>query len=122
VEAIVDEIIAIHYDLEVDYKKHQFELAQEIYALEGDAVVLWESERTIDVIWKYLEKWVEHGLKDPELHQWAAHFREDKWAAACAYWDEYRAGIAEAFAAGPDAIPEIVAPYQAARTDVMEKR
>jgi len=122
VEAIVDEIIAIHYDLKVDYKAHQFKLVHQIYELEGDAVAFWESERTIDVIWQYLEKWVTHGLKDPALHEWTAHFRKDKWAAARAYWDEYRAGIAEAFAAGADAIPEIVAPYQAARADVMEKR
>jgi len=121
VEAIVDEIIAIHYKLKVDYKKHQFELAQEIYALEGGTVVFWESERTIDVIWQYLEKWVQHGLKDAELHQWADRFRDDKWAAARAYWDEYCVGITEAFAAGSESIPEIVAPYQAARTDVMEK-
>jgi hypothetical protein len=84
-------------------------------------VAFWESERTIDVIWQYLEKWVAYGLKDPELHQWTTRFREEKRSAACKYWDQYRAGIADAFAAGPDAIPEIVAPYQAARADVMEK-
>jgi glyceraldehyde-3-phosphate dehydrogenase (ferredoxin) len=122
VEAIVDEIIAIHYELDLDYKQHQFDLAQEIYASDGDAVAFWESERTIDVIWGYLEKWVAHGLKDPKLHEWAARFRDDKWTAARDYWDAYRAGIADAFAAGPDAIPETVAPYQAARADVMEKR
>jgi glyceraldehyde-3-phosphate dehydrogenase (ferredoxin) len=121
VEAIVDEIIEAHYDLTVDYKAHQFKLAQQIYELEGDAVAFWESERTVDVIWQYLEKWVEHGLKEPALHEWVARFRTDKWSAARAYWDEYRAGIAEAFADGPGAIPEIVAPYQAARADVMEK-
>lgn len=33
-----------------------------------------------------------------------------------------RAGIAEAFQAGAEAIPDIVSPYQAARMDVMEKR
>jgi glyceraldehyde-3-phosphate dehydrogenase (ferredoxin) len=122
VEAIIDEIIAIHYDLEVDYKAHQFKLARQIYELEGQAAAFWESERTIDVIWQYLEKWVTNGLKEPALHDWTARFREDKWAAARAYWDDYRAGIAEDFAAGADAIPEIVAPYQAARADVMEKR
>jgi glyceraldehyde-3-phosphate dehydrogenase (ferredoxin) len=122
VEAIVDEIIAIHYDLEVDYVGHQFKLAKKIYQSEGESVAFWESERTVDVIWQYLEKWVTHGLKDPELHEWAVRFREDKWAAARAYWEAYRAGIAEAFAAGSDAVPEIVAPYQAAHNDVMEKR
>jgi glyceraldehyde-3-phosphate dehydrogenase (ferredoxin) len=121
VEAIVDDIIAAHYELDVDYKEHQFKLAHQIYALDGEAVVFWESERTIDVIGAYLEKWVAHGLNDPDLHGWVERYREDKWSTARAYWDAYRAGIAEAFTDGPDAIPEIVAPYQAARADVMEK-
>jgi glyceraldehyde-3-phosphate dehydrogenase (ferredoxin) len=114
VEVIVDEIIAAHYKLTVNYKARQFALAKKIYALEGDAVVFWESERVIDVLAQYLESWVEQGLKDPELLKWAARFREDKWKAARAYWNEYRAGIAEVFATGPDEIPEVVAPFQAA--------
>jgi hypothetical protein len=32
-----------------------------------------------------------------------------------------RAGIDEAFKAGPEAIPEISAPYKAAHMDIMEK-
>ena len=48
-------------------------------------------------------------------------FRADKWSAARAYWDAYQAGIAEAFAAGAAEIPEVVAPYQAAKLDVMTR-
>ena len=33
-------------------------------------------------------------------------FRADKWVAARTYWDELRTGVAEAFAAGPDAIKD----------------
>ncbi len=122
VEAIVDEILAAHYKYPVDYKTHQFEIAQQIYAAEGAGARFWEAERTVDIVWQFLEKWGRVGLKDPSLQEWIARFRADKWEAARAYWEELRAGIAEAFAAGPGAIPEISAPYQAARLDVMEKK
>jgi glyceraldehyde-3-phosphate dehydrogenase (ferredoxin) len=124
----VDEIIAAHYRLDnneahpFDYKAHQFELARQVHALEGERVVGWENERTVDVIWQFLEKWERYGLKDDSLHEWVQRFRADKWAAAKAFWEQMRQGIAEAFAAGPEAIPEVVAPFQAARLDVMEKR
>jgi glyceraldehyde-3-phosphate dehydrogenase (ferredoxin) len=121
-EAIVDEIISSHYNLVLDYKAHQFELARQIYEHEGEGVAPWESERTIDVIWQYLEKWDRVGLNDEALGQWLVRFRADKWAAAQTYWQEMRAGIAEAFGAGAEAIPEIVAPYQAAKVDMMEKK
>jgi glyceraldehyde-3-phosphate dehydrogenase (ferredoxin) len=121
-EAIVDEIISSHYNLVLDYKAHQFELARQIYEHEGKGVAPWQSERTIDVIWQYLEKWGRVGLDDKDLGEWLARFRADKWAAAQAYWQEVHAGIAEAFGAGAEAIPEIVSPYQAAKVDMMEKK
>ena len=104
-EVIVDEIISSHYHFPVDYKAHQFELAKQIYELDGGAVVPWESERTVDAVWKYLED-IGGAKPDADLAAWIERFRADKWAAARAYWDELRAGIAEAFAAGPDAIPD----------------
>jgi glyceraldehyde-3-phosphate dehydrogenase (ferredoxin) len=121
-EAIVDEIISYHYEFPVDYKAHQFELARQIYEHDGEGVVPWESARAIDVIWQYLEKWDRFGLDDENLHKWVMRFRDNKWTAAQAYWEEMRAGITEAFQAGAEAIPEIVSPYQAAKMDVMEKR
>jgi glyceraldehyde-3-phosphate dehydrogenase (ferredoxin) len=120
-EAIVDEIISSHYHFPVDYKTHQYDLARQIYQHEGEQVAFWESERTVDLIQQYLDKWVRFGLKDESLHDWAARFRVDKWVAAQAYWDELRAGIDEAFSAGAASIPEVVAPYQAVRLDVMAK-
>jgi glyceraldehyde-3-phosphate dehydrogenase (ferredoxin) len=116
-EAIVNEIISAHYEFSVNYKAHQFELARQIYKRDGDSVVFWESERTIDVIWQYLEQWTSLGLKDESLSEWVTRFRTDKWAAARAYWYEIRAGIDEAFVAGAEAIPEIVPPYRAAKTE-----
>ena len=122
VEAIVDEIISAHYQFPIDYKAHQFELARQIYEADGDQSAFWESQRTIDVIWQYLEKWDRLGLKEPDLQAWIKRFRADRWEAARAYWEEIRTGIANAFQAGADAIPDVVAPYQAAKLDVMEKR
>jgi glyceraldehyde-3-phosphate dehydrogenase (ferredoxin) len=122
VENIVDEIIQAHYKIDIDYKAHQFELALQIYDLDGSAVRFWESERTIDIIWQYLEKWERFGLNDDSLHQWVQRFRQDKWTAARAYWQEIRSGIAEAFAVGRNSIPDTVAPYQAASMDVMVKK
>ena len=122
VEAIVDEIIEAHYAFPIDYKAHQFELARKIYEQEGEGVLPWESERTIDLVWKYLEKWEATGLEDASLHEWLGRFRDDKWTAALVYWQEVRGGIAEAFAAGAAAIPNVSAPYQAAKLDVMEKK
>ncbi len=121
-EAIVDEIISCHYEFPVDYKTHQFELGREIYERDGERATPWEGERTIDVIWQHLEKWDRFGLDNDDLREWVARFRAGKWDAARAYWEELRAGIAEAFEAGPEVIPEIVSPYQAAKLDVMEKR
>jgi glyceraldehyde-3-phosphate dehydrogenase (ferredoxin) len=122
VEAIVDEIIEAHYKYLVDYKSHQFDVAKQIYDAEGSAVNFWESERTVDILWQFLEKWERHGLADESLHQWVGRFRYDKWLAAREYWNEIQAGIAEAFAAGPESIPDVSAPYLAARLDVMENK
>jgi glyceraldehyde-3-phosphate dehydrogenase (ferredoxin) len=104
-EVIADEIISSHYRFPVAYKAHQYALAQQIYALEGGAVVPWEGERTVDAIWRYLEE-IGGDRPDAELTGWIERFRADKWDAARAYWAELRAGIDEAFAAGPDAIPD----------------
>ena len=104
-EVIVDEIISSHYHFPVDYKAHQFALALQIYTLDGGTVAPWEGERTVDAVWKYLQD-IGGDRPDADLAGWIERFRADKWATAHAYWDEVRAGIAEAFAAGPDAIPD----------------
>jgi hypothetical protein len=86
------------------------------------AVVFWESERVIDMIRKFIQDWIGRGVNDPVLTDWVARFDADKAAAARAFWDEMRAGISEAFAAGPDAVPEISPPYKAAKLDIMDKK
>jgi glyceraldehyde-3-phosphate dehydrogenase (ferredoxin) len=121
VEAIVDEIIEAHYKFPLNYKAHQYARARQIFEYQGDKPVFWEGERTVDVIWQYLEKWERVGLKDDSLHDWVRRFRLDKWSAARDYWEELRGGIEEAFDAGADAIPKISPPYRAAKLDVMQK-
>ena len=124
VEAIVDEIIAAHYVFPVDYKAHQFELVKQIYSQECNpekGPFFWESERTVDLIWKYLEKWEHLGYQDASLQSWLALFRADKWSAAQKYWEEISLGIRQAIDSGAEAIPDQVAPYQAARLDIMQK-
>ena len=121
VEAIIDEIITAHYDLRIDYKAHQFSVTRDLFDHDGSSVVFWEGERTIDMIWRFLEDWESRGLKDADLTDWLARFRSDKLEAARDFWDELRAGIDEVFTGSPDSIPEISAPFKAARLDVMEK-
>lgn len=121
-EAIVDEIIASHYDLPLDYKAHQFGVVKEICEQEIDGVTFWESERTIDIIQGYLESWERLDLKEPGLHQWLERFRTDKWSAARDYWEELRAGIREALARGPEWLPDLHPEHRAAMMDVMEKQ
>ncbi len=120
VEAIIDEIITAHYDLSIDYTAHQFQVVRDIYDHDGASVVYWESERLIDMVWRFLEDWQARGLVDDDLNAWLERFRADKVKAARAFWDEIRAGIQEAVEAGPQAVPEIAPPYRAARLDIME--
>jgi glyceraldehyde-3-phosphate dehydrogenase (ferredoxin) len=112
-ELIADEIIEAHYGIMVDYKAHQFALAKAIYEREAAKSVPWQSARVADLIMGFLEQWERDGLQDPQLDIWLARFREDKIAAAHAYWEEIRRGIAEAFAAGSNAVPDMLSPGQA---------
>jgi glyceraldehyde-3-phosphate dehydrogenase (ferredoxin) len=114
-ETITDEILAAHYGLTIDYKAHQFQLARSIYELEGEKAMPWAGERTADLILGFLEQWSRDGLQDPQLDEWLARFRVDKMQAALDYWTEIKAGIAEAFAAGPDAISDVFTPGQAGK-------
>ncbi len=111
-EQVTDEILEAHYDLHLDYKAHQFALARAIYEREKPKALPWESERIADLIQEYLAMWRRDGLEDSQLAAWIERFEDDKLAAARAYWDEIRRGIEDAFAAGPDAIPDYLTPGQ----------
>jgi glyceraldehyde-3-phosphate dehydrogenase (ferredoxin) len=112
-ELITDEILKAHYGLDIDYKAHQFNLARAIYEREAPKAVAWPSERVADLIMGFLEQWERDGLRNDDHAAWLARFREDKLGAAGAFWAEIRRGIDEAFAAGPDAIPDMLTPGQA---------
>jgi glyceraldehyde-3-phosphate dehydrogenase (ferredoxin) len=60
--------------------------------------VFWESERVVDLVQGFLDKWQRTGLKDAELDAWVSRFRADKWQAARDFWREMYEGMAEAFA------------------------
>ncbi len=60
----------------------------------------------------FLEQWERDGLENPALTDWLARFRADRAEAAAAFWDEVRRGIADAFAAGPESIPDALTPGQ----------
>ena len=111
-EFITDEILKAHYGLNVDYKAHQFKLAEQIYQREAPKIIFWESERVIDMVMGYLVQWEVDGLTTPELLSWLARFREDKFAAAREYWQAVRTGIKAGFADGADAIPNSLTPGQ----------
>ena len=111
-ESITDEILSAHYGLEIDYKKHQFELAREIHLSESPKSLMWESERVGDLIFTFLEQWERHGLKDPMLLEWLSFFRNDKKLAAEKWWEETLRGIHDAFDDGSEKIAEVYTPAQ----------
>ena len=107
-----DDILIAHYGLEVDYKAHQFALARAIYEQEAIKAAPWESARITDLIAGFLRQWERDGLKDPQLSHWLSRFQEDKEEATRAFWEEIKRGMTEAFAAGPDSIPDMLSPGQ----------
>ena len=100
VEDIIDEIILSHFDLSFDYWDTNFRLAREIHDHQSAESIPWESERVIDIIQGYLEKWQRIGLKAPELAEWLTRFQQDKWKAAHDYWQAVYQGMVDAFAQG----------------------
>jgi glyceraldehyde-3-phosphate dehydrogenase (ferredoxin) len=111
-EVITDEILVAHYDLKVDYKTHQFELARAIFEQEKEKAVPWESARIADLIMGFLHQMERDGFSHPDLKDWLHRFAEDKVTAARDYWERIHDGIARAFAEGPDAIQNKLSPGQ----------
>jgi glyceraldehyde-3-phosphate dehydrogenase (ferredoxin) len=100
IEDIIDEITLTHFDLNLDFWQMNFTLAKGIHDFQSAASAPWESERVVDLVASFLEKWQRDGLKDPALLGWIEQFRADKWAAARKFWDEMYAGMAAAFQGG----------------------
>ena len=88
-EDIIDEIILSHFDLNFDYWQDQFKLAKGIHDHQSARGVSWESERVVDIIHGFLEKWERNGLREPELLGAAGEeFRADKREDARQFWQE----------------------------------
>jgi glyceraldehyde-3-phosphate dehydrogenase (ferredoxin) len=111
-ETITDEILCAHYDLDVDYKAHQFQLAKEIFEREEMKSLPWNSERVIDLVSGFLSYWELQEVNHPELKEWLTRFEEDKHKAALAFWQEIRRGQEEAFRDGAEKIPDQLTPWQ----------
>jgi len=99
-EDIVDQIVLSHFELNFDYWGDNFKLAKAIHDHQSRQSVFWESERVVDIIHGFLEKWGRDGLRDPDLLAWLDRFRADKWQAARDFWQAMYEGMAEAFATG----------------------
>ena len=111
-ETITDEIIMAHYNVDLNYKRHQFELARDIYEGECPKNMPAMSERTIDLLMTFLQQWRRFGLKDESLSTWLTRFEDDKFKAAADWWSEVARGIANAFDSGADSIPDMLTPGQ----------
>ncbi|MCS6909042.1 MAG: hypothetical protein NZM11_00495 [Anaerolineales bacterium] len=100
-EELIAEIVTAHFLLpDLDYWQMNFNLAKAIHDHQSARGVMWESERVVDMVYGFLQNWEIDGLKEPELLDWLARFRHDKWQAARDFWQEMYAGMSEAFAEG----------------------
>lgn len=116
-EAITDEILMAHYGLELDYKAHQFHLARQVAERELPKCQPWMSARIVDMIVGFLEQWKRDGLEDPRLHDWLDRFAAGREEAGRAWCSEVDRGIRDAFADGPDAVPNMLTEGQKKRLD-----
>ncbi len=107
VEDIIDQIITAHYELKLDFWRSNFDLAKAISDYQSSGAVFWESERTLDIIQGFLEKWQRAGLKHPELADWVERFHQDKWKAGKEFWDEIYRGEMETFEKGMPEPPHV---------------
>jgi glyceraldehyde-3-phosphate dehydrogenase (ferredoxin) len=111
-ETITDEILLAHYDIQVDYKDHQYQLSKAIFEREGEKSQVWNSARIADIISGFLDFWKKQELKNPELDDWISRFSQDKNQAAIDFWKEIYRGQYAAFTSGSDNIPDKLSPKQ----------
>ncbi len=95
VEKLIEELIDHLFNVDIDYYKHHFKIAQEINM--SNEPVFWESERLIDLIKGYLVKMLSGDTDNAELKAWVDKFNQDKYAAAKEYWQQILDGQNEAF-------------------------
>jgi len=111
-ETITDEILEAHYELNVNYKEHQFNLVREIYERENEKSLPWNSSRVADLISAFLDFWKTQGLNHPELQLWIDKFNENKSLAALDFWKEIQRGQTDAINDGSEKIADQFTPGQ----------
>ena len=111
-ETITDEILCAHYNIQIDYKDHQYQLSKAIFEREGEKSLVWNSSRVADIISGYLSFWKEQQLKNPDLDTWIKRFSQDKNQAANDFWKEIYRGQCDAFNCGSQEIPDKLSPKQ----------
>ena len=111
-ETITDEILRAHYDLDINYKDHQYQLSKAIFEREGSKSLPWNSSRIADIIFGFLTFWQDNGLQNTELIDWITRFKQNKEKAASDYWNEIYRGQMDAFTEGSDQIPDQLSPKQ----------
>ena len=93
-EGMLPNIIGALYGLEDEFSRQIAVTASRINS--RNASVLWESERSIDLVYTFLKrKQTVDGVQDAELAKWVGRFEQDKREAALAFWYDIHKGIQE---------------------------
>jgi glyceraldehyde-3-phosphate dehydrogenase (ferredoxin) len=116
--------------LDIDFKQHHFELAQQINALEGIKSVAWETQRMADMFANYIRWLAEDNTSVDKLASWVQHdplrpqdmtssqgdapnlSPERAKALAHSFWQAIKHAQEATFAAGADAIATARTPAQ----------
>ena len=92
IEKLVNEAFGTNYN----FYEHHRRLAERILFYDERCELkpaFWESERVIDIVWKFIEKLAKSDPKNKELKKWLDMFKHDKWFAAKHYWLKTLEGI-----------------------------
>lgn len=132
-EPLAGEITSGHFGLDVDLKRHHFELARQINAMESHKSVPWETERLADMLTNYMRWLVEDGARLDSLNDWLDHDKlhhalvpsaqgepierpddpnhvHESVTTAIEFWKAIKRGQEKTFSAGPDAIATLMTP------------
>jgi glyceraldehyde-3-phosphate dehydrogenase (ferredoxin) len=109
-EPLLDTIINDRFGLDVDFKRHHFELARAINEHERGKAVPWETERMGELFMNYLEYCRQTGPEEDFIFHWQNH--PDTLLTAQAFWQSILDAQEKAFAAGADQLPDAPTPKE----------
>ncbi len=107
-EPLSQVILNDRFGLNVDFRRHHFELAREINEHEKGKSVPWETERMGELFFNYLEACEEDGTEEPGVFRW--HHHEDKLLTAQAFWQAIKDAQQLTFNGPVELIPEALTP------------